>query len=182
MPTRLLYQLSILASLFILTGCAASVPSMDLASGPDDIATDGDVPTHAQYQDARDAFVGSLQSIIERHDAGSTSAAASVRNGVIKTGVILGLVGTVSSFAVKNEDTKATVAQLSSIVGGITGVMNFIPYGKPSELGPAASYLKTALPQFESKWPANLDRPLTVPVWNEFAADSKTITSVLDAL
>ncbi len=109
------------------------------------------------------------------------SSAAKVKKVITTAGVILGLGGTISSFIIKDEDTKASIAQASSAVGGVTGILSLIPFGSGTEKARTVhGYLGSELSAFQERWPQKEE--LTEVQFTQFLGDSKRMVKTVELL
>jgi hypothetical protein len=124
-----------------------------------------------------------MRAALHEQERTAGSSTAKIKKLVATAGVIIGLAGTVTSLAVDDEDTKSTVAQLSSGVAGVAGIVGLLPFGSGAkEAEGAASYLRKQLPRFERRWPEDLEQPLTPEEWNQFEGDAQDISSTVRLL
>jgi hypothetical protein len=111
------------------------------------------------------------------------SSVRKVKNVMAFAGAMVGLGATVASFAVDDQDTKASVAQIGAGVAGISTVIALLPIGKESPGDrQRLVYLETELAQFEARWPTDLGRELTAEEWRLFRQDSRRLARTLEAL
>ena len=171
-------------------GCSGSAPTGNLSPLSDAseiaaleraVAQDNmSVLTPERYRAVRGNFIDEMSTLLAEREKQSSSYVRRSKNLVARLGALLGLTGTVASFAVNDEDTKQTFAQTSALVASVSAVVALIPLGNPPK-GAAATrkYLEVELPAFRSRWPASPESPLEKDAWTLFLGDMRRTEMLL---
>ncbi len=173
----------------LLVGCAGTRAVVPIVVSEDVAAIDSSLsapcvpPTLAEYEEARGAFVSSLENVLRTEEQRSQSSAVKVRSAIAGAGSILGIGGLVASLIVKNEDTKKSIAQASGGVAAVAGVVGLIPAGGGVEESKAVvRYLENELPHFKARWPDTMAEAPQRSEWNAFVDDSRHVEATVNAL
>ena len=169
--------MKIVSRLFLLlvvttfcTGCA-STGMMGGDNAPlTDLKTTIENASPESYASTRQLVVDRMSAFDQAQVAQMGSSSAKVKKAITTIGVILVLGGTISSFVVKDEDLKSSIAQASGLVGGATGIIGLIPMGSGAEKAKSVhTYLGSEISAFEDRWPAGAE--LTDEQWSQFKGD-----------
>ncbi len=176
--------------MLVLSGCTSSRSTIEAEGSLEGIRTlhathgpAGSSPSAEQYQLARQRFVGSMNELLVRQERQARSPARRIKTGITTAGVVLGLGGTLASLLIDDQDTRAAIAQASSGVAGITGIISLVPFGSGSEKADAVhTYLTAEMPVFEARWPAEPDGALTPDEWLRFVEEAEHLTGLAELL
>lgn len=184
------FSIFLTAVMLVFSSCAShktlNYPNAteDINQLQESLKNGGEGPTAEQYQRLRNGFLGNMSQLKRLQEKKMGSPAKKVKNVIAFVGVLVGTGGTIASLAVDDEDTKSSIAQASSAVAGVSGIIGLLPFG--SENASAKSivkYLGIQLPAFEQRWPENIEKAtLSAPEWDGFKSDILTVQSVVDEL
>ena len=164
-----------------IAGCASSNRLGVGDSELKELLTVLDTALPDSYGSTRARVVGTLSTVREQQATLVGSPAARVKKVITTVGVVLGLGGTISSFIIKDENTSASIAQASSTVGGVTGIIGLIPFGSGAEKARAVhGYLGPELVAFQERWPQ--DSLPSDAQWSQFIGDSVRMVHMVEFL
>ncbi len=186
---KLMNKVTCVLAAVLLAGCASGgkLTSTDalreIHALDEQMTSTISVPTPDEYHAARTVFATEMNNVADRARRKTRSPANTVRGVVGTAGAVIGIGGTVASLVIKNDDTKATVAQASGAVAGVASILSLIPFGSGTHAAKAVStYLESALPSFEMRWPSDRREPLSAAEWRLFVHDCEQIQSTANAL
>lgn len=141
-------------------------------------------PSEDAYQAVRNDVLSYLTETRDTYERQSRSPVRKTKNIISGAGVLLGLAGTAASFAVKDDSVQSTIAQASSIVAAVSGVVFLLPIGaEPKHERATRRYPDVKIPSFEKRWPASLpEEPITETDWADLQREVGEIQSTLDLL
>lgn len=167
---------------FLAVGCGSGPPVDTDLLDPNQVRMVGEAPTQSQYRSARSGVLSSLRQAQGVHADRAGSIAATVKSVVASVGLTVGLAGTVASFLLEDEADRATIAQLSATVAGVSGVFGLVPIGNGAATSRrVASYLDREIQWFERAWPEDRD-PISADEWTAFQRDANKISDTLTLL
>ena len=167
--------------IFLLAGCASTKIPGAGDSALTELMAVLENAQPASYESTRKQVVDTFSALEQQQAALMGSPAARAKRIIATAGVILGVGGTISSFIIKDEDTKASIAQASGAVGAAAGIIGLIPIGSGSETAEMVNgYLGAELDAFQERWPENGE--LTEVEFAQFIGDSKRMIDTVELL
>ena len=162
--------LGVVAVTLSILGCAGAGQPVEAGLlGVVERMGDNSVPTVQAYETSRTEFLAIANGIIVEQERRSNSSVARIKKVIASLGTALGLGGTVASFVVNNDDTRATISQWSAAIAGVSGIFGLLPLGGDTKAAEGITrYLALELPRFEARWPAMPGQSPSAAEWGEF--------------